>query len=123
MLMAFAFEKLNVYQKAIDFADRICAATSDFPKGYYFLTDQLNRAALSISANIAEGNGRFANADRKNFFIISRGSIQECIPLLELAKRRNLIDEQVHKKLVVELETLAKMLSGLIKGIENRNSR
>jgi four helix bundle protein len=55
--MTFAFEKLLVYQKAIDFADNICAVTSKFPNGYYFLRDQLNRASLSISANIAEGNG------------------------------------------------------------------
>ena len=121
--MAFAFEKLNVYQKAVDFADRICAATSNFQKGYYFLRDQLNRASLSISANIAEGNGRFTKADRKNFFIISRGSVQECVPLLELAKRRQLIDEQVHNQLLTELETLAKMLSGLINGIDNRHSK
>ena len=70
--MAFAFEKLLVYQKAIDFADKICGLTNSFPKGYYFLTDQLNRASLSIAANIAEGNGRFTKADRKNFFGIAR---------------------------------------------------
>ena len=73
--MPFAFEKLQVYQKPVLFADNICTLTKDFPRGYYFLTDQLNRAALSISANIAEGNGRFTKADRKNFFIIARGSI------------------------------------------------
>ncbi len=55
--MAFMFENLEVYQKAVDFADNICTTTSKFPKGYYFLRDQLNRASLSISANIAEGNG------------------------------------------------------------------
>jgi four helix bundle protein len=84
--MAFAFEKLFVYQKAIDFADSIGAATEKFPKGYGFLVNQLNRAALSISANIAEGDGRFTIRDRKNFFGIARGSVQECVPLLELAK-------------------------------------
>ena len=86
--MAFLFEKLLVYQKAVSFADRICELTSGFPRGYWFLIDQLNRAALSISTNIAEGNGRFTKADRRNFFGISRGSVQECVPLLELAQRR-----------------------------------
>jgi four helix bundle protein len=75
--MAFAFEKLLVYQKAVDFADHICAATEQFPRGCGFLVDQLNRAALSIAANIAEGNGRFTKRDRKNFIGIARGSIQE----------------------------------------------
>ena len=66
--MAFLFEKLDVYRKAVDFADNIYELTKDFPRGSYYLADQLNRAALSISANIAEGNGRFHKADRANFF-------------------------------------------------------
>jgi four helix bundle protein len=47
-----------VYQKAVDFADEICSQTEHFSRGYGFLVDQLNRASLSIAANIAEGNGR-----------------------------------------------------------------
>jgi hypothetical protein len=50
--MAFAFEKLQVYQKAIAFANAICTLTRDLPRGYFFLADELNRAALSIAANI-----------------------------------------------------------------------
>ncbi|MCR9293513.1 MAG: four helix bundle protein [bacterium] len=50
--MTFQFEKLLVYQKAIDFADDVCTATEQFSRGYGFLVEQLNRAALSISANI-----------------------------------------------------------------------
>ena len=78
--MAFAFEKLIVYQKSVDFADQICLRSESFPRGYGFLADQINRASLSISANIAEGNGRFTVPDRKNFFGIARGSLQECVP-------------------------------------------
>ena len=118
--MAFTFEKLNVYQKAVDFVDRICTITSNFPKGYYFLRDQLNRASLSISTNIAEGNGRFTKNDRKNFFVIARGSMQECVPLLELAVRRKFIKPDAHQILCNDLEEIAKMLSGLIKGIDKR---
>jgi four helix bundle protein len=88
--MSFTFEKLLVYQKAVDFADRICSHTENFTRGYGFLVDQLNRAALSIAANIGEGNARFTKADRRNFFGIARGSVQECVPLLELASRRRL---------------------------------
>jgi four helix bundle protein len=78
--MSFAFEKLVVYQKSVDFADSMCATTEEFQRGYGFLADQLNRAALSISSNIAEGNGRFTIPDRKHFFGIARGSVQECVP-------------------------------------------
>lgn len=118
--MAFMFENLEVYQKAIDFADQITILTKEFPRGFYFLTDQLNRAALSIATNIAEGNGRFTKADRKNFFIIARGSVQECVPLLELAVRRKFIKPDDHQRLRNDLEEIAKMISGLIKGMDRR---
>jgi four helix bundle protein len=72
--MAFALEKLLVYQEALDFSDEICSFTQTFPRGFYFLADQLNRAALSIAANIAEGNGRFTIRDCKNFFGIARAT-------------------------------------------------
>ena len=74
--MAFAFEKLLVYQKSLDLADQICVLTENFPRGYGFLSDQMNRASLSIAANIAEGNGSFTKPDRRNFFGIARGSVQ-----------------------------------------------
>lgn len=118
--MAFSFEKLLVYQKSVDFADAVCAATEQFHRGYGFLVDQLNRAALSIASNIAEGNGRFTVPDRKHFFGIARGSVQECVPQLELAKRRGLIDESKHAELKAQLEEISRMLSGLINGLENR---
>jgi len=114
------FENLKVYQKAVDFADQTINLTEQFPRGYYFLADQLNRAALSIATNLAEGNGRFTKPDRKNFFVIARGSAQECIPLLEIAKRRGLLDDKQLNDLRAELQTIAKMTAGLIKGIQNR---
>jgi len=115
------FENLEVYQKAVNFADKIMQITTAFPRGYYYLLDQLNRAALSISTNLAEGNGRFTKADRKNFFIIARGSVQECVPLLQLAHRRGLINKETHNNFREELEIIAKMISGLIKGIDKRS--
>ena len=117
--MAFAFEKLIVYQKSMDFSDRVCQITQTFPGGFFFLVDQLNRAALSIAANIAEGNGRFTPRDRKNFFGIARGSVQECVPLLELGKRRGLIQPQDHSRLKADLEEIARMLSGLINAMDD----
>ena len=116
------FENLEVYQKAVDFADHASALTESFPRGYYFLADQLNRAALSVATNIAEGNGRFTKADRRNFFIIARGSVQECIPLLELASRRGFITPSRHAEFRTELEEIAKMLSGLIQGVDKRKT-
>jgi four helix bundle protein len=120
--MAFTVEKLLVYQKAIDFADAVGSTTERFPRGYGFLADQLNRASLSIAANIAEGNGRFTKPDRKNFFGIARGSVQECVPLLELALRRGLLTNERQAELKSRLEEISRMLSGLIHGLENRKA-
>lgn len=120
--MPFAFEKLHVYQNSIAFADAICTLTRDFPRGYFFLADQLNRAALSIATNIAEGNGRMTKPDRRNFFGIARGSVQECVPLLDLAARQDLLKRDPHGQLKTDLEEIAKMLSGLINGLDRRKT-
>ena len=105
----------------MDFADKIASRAESFPRGYYFLVDQLNRAALSIATNLAEGNGRFTKPDRKNFFTIARGSAQECVPLIEVAKRRGFICDADHLKLKSDLEEIAKMISGLINGLDRRD--
>lgn len=118
----FAFEKLLVYQKSVAFAASVGAVTSQFPRGYYFLADQLNRAAVSIAANIAEGNGRFTAADRRHFFVIARGSVRECVPLLEIADRRQVIDSNMHARLRAELEEISRMASGLIRAVDKRTS-
>jgi four helix bundle protein len=118
--MSFAFEKLHVYQKSVTFADAICTLTRDFRRGYYFLADQLSRAASSIATNIAEGNGRFTKPDRKYFFGIARGSVHECVPLLELALRQSLLEPDHHEKLKNDLEEISRMISGLINGLDQR---
>ncbi|MFO0873829.1 MAG: four helix bundle protein [Phycisphaerales bacterium] len=120
--MPFLIERLHVYQRAVDFADVVLAATERFPRGYGCLADQLNRAAISIATNLAEGNGRFTKADRRNFFGIARGSMIECVPLLELARRRRLIEDNDHAALSRRLEEIARMLSGLINGLTDRSN-
>ena len=91
--MTFTVENLDVYQKAADLADEISALTKGFPRGYYFLVDQLNRVALPVATNLAEGNRRFIKADRKRFFTIARGSAQECVPLLEMPRQREFLPQ------------------------------
>ncbi|GAB4320949.1 MAG: hypothetical protein Kow0074_11610 [Candidatus Zixiibacteriota bacterium] len=117
--MPFMFEKLEVYQKAADLSDRVISINEGFGRGHYLLADRLNRASLSISTNIAEGNGPLTKSDRKHFFVIARGSVQECVPLLEIARRRGLLDADLHSAFKTDLDTISRMLSGLIKGIEN----
>ncbi len=119
--MGFMFENLEVYKRAVDLAEKIAGLTEGFPaKRHSHLVDQLRRASLSISLNIAEGNGRWHAKERKNFFWIARGSVFECVPLLELCRRGKLITEEQFANLKAELEVLAKMISALIKGTEKR---
>lgn len=120
--MSFMFENLAVYQKAVDFTEQIVTLTESFPRGYYFLADQLNRASLSIATNLAEGNGRFTKPDRKNFFTIARASAQECVPILELARRKNLLTDDAHRAFRGQIEDIAKMISGLIAGMDKRDA-
>lgn len=96
--MAFMFEKIEVCQKPVDFADKVAALTEGFPEGYGFLVDQLNRAVLSIATNLAEGNGRFTKPDRRNFFTIARGSAQECVPLGKRGSRDRQADGHHFKR-------------------------
>jgi four helix bundle protein len=116
--MPFLFEKLDVYQKSLKFAEEVSKSSDTFPKGTYYLIDQLSRAALSISANIAEGNGRWHKNDKKQFFLIARGSAQECVPILEICFRKKLIDNNLHQQFRASLENICKMLSGLLKSLE-----
>ena len=118
--MGFLFEKLEVYQKAIDFTDRVMHIVGGLPRGQRVLADQLKRASLSISLNIAEGNGRWHAKERKNFFFIARGSAFECVPLLEICKRKGWVHEELHRSMKGEIEVMAKMLSALIKQADAR---
>ena len=122
--MSFMFENLEVYQRAVDLAEKIAALTESFPtRGHQHLIDQLRRASLSVPLNIAEGNGRWHPKDRKNFWWIARGSVFECVPVLELCKRQKLITEEKCLDLKTELEILSKMLTALIKNTDRRDGQ
>ncbi|HTL51435.1 MAG TPA: four helix bundle protein [Planctomycetota bacterium] len=122
IVMGFMFEQLEVYQKSVDLADSLIGITGGFPRGFGFLGNQLDRAALSIATNLAEGNGRSTRPDRRHFFTIARGSTHECIPLLEIARRRDLVTATDYNRFRWELEVIAKMVSGLISGLDKRRA-
>jgi four helix bundle protein len=116
--MGFLFEKLEVYQKAVDFSERIENFCEVISKGNLHLTDQLRRAALSISLNIAEGSGRWHKGDKRQFYLIARGSAYECVPILDLLRRKKLVDDQLHVDLKNEVDAIAKMLTKLVQSVE-----
>jgi four helix bundle protein len=110
----FNFEKLEVWQKAIDFADLVYSATRTFPSEERFgLTNQMRRAAVSVSSNIAEGSSRRSKVDFGRFLEIATGSVFEVVSQAFIARRQSLIDEKKFKALYAAAEEQSKMLSGL----------
>jgi four helix bundle protein len=90
-------------------------ATAGFPKEeIYGLTSQVRRAAVSIASNIAEGKGRYSNADFQHFLIQARGSVNEVETQVMLARKLEFLDESAVKVLLGECEEVGKMLNGLI---------
>jgi len=110
----FNFEKLEVWQKAIDFADLVYATTRGFPSEERFgLTNQMRRAAVSISSNIAEGCSRGSKTDFARFVEIATGSVFEVVSQAFIGRRQGFVDDAKFKALYAAAEEQSKMLSGL----------
>ena len=85
----FNFEKLEVWNEAIAFADSVYTITRAFPNDERFgLTNQMRRAAVSISSNIAEGSSRSSRADFARFIEIATGSVFEVVSQPTVSKRQ-----------------------------------
>ncbi len=109
----FRFEELRVYQESVRLSSDLFSVTSTWPPIYkYNLADQLNRAGLSISLNIAEGSSR-TTQDFKHFLSISRGSCYECIPILMIAKEKGLINPTKYENFRTRIMDISKMISSL----------
>src|SRR5438094_4145317 len=114
----FNFEKLDVWQKAIDFADLVYTLTRQFPDEERFgLTNQMRRAAVSISSNIAEGSSRTSQADFGRFIEIATGSVFEVTSQAFIAKKQILLSEAEFHVIHQSAEELSRMLSGLRKSL------
>lgn len=114
----FNFEKLDVWQKAMDFADLVYKYTRSFPADERFgLTNQLRRAAISISSNISEGSSRSSKTDFARFVEIAAGSIFEVTSQTFVARRQSFLTEEQFRHLYTNAEELSRMLSGLRKSL------
>ncbi len=110
----FRFEKLDVWQKAIVFADTVYSATRAFPSDERFgLTNQMRRASVSVSSNIAEGSGRSTNPDFARFVEIAYASVMEVVSQSHIAHRQQFLDDESFDSLITQADELARMLSGL----------
>ena len=110
----FDFEKLNVYNKAKAFNKTVYTLLSSNSCDRT-TTDQLRRASFSIMLNIAEGTGRQTQPDKKRFYTMSRGSVFECVAIMDYLKDIEEINQDEFDIYYAKLDELSRMLYSLIK--------
>jgi four helix bundle protein len=116
--MAFKFEKLKVWEKSVDFAGDVYDLTRKFPRGEMFgLISQINRAADSISLNIAEGSTGQSNLEFKRFLGYSIRSGIEVVGCLYLAKKKKFITIDDFEKHYIKAESIIVMNQALRKSL------
>ncbi|WP_281950384.1 four helix bundle protein [Nitrosophilus kaiyonis] len=116
------YEKLIIWQKAVELVKYIYKITESFPKNELFgLTSQIRRAAISIPSNIAEGTGRISKKEFINFLHIALGSLYEVKTQLFIAKELNFIDSI--KFANNKIDELEKMIVAMIKTKKDFNDK
>ncbi|OGC04953.1 hypothetical protein A2276_03250 [candidate division WOR-1 bacterium RIFOXYA12_FULL_43_27] len=114
--MPFDFEDFPVYKDAIQFIEKVDSFLESTPqKGNTRLIDQLQRASTSIALNIAEGAGRYHKTDKRNFYVVARGSVYECVACFQIFMAKKLISIEQYEMFYKELNNLARQLSAMVK--------
>jgi four helix bundle protein len=112
---------LNVWRLGMEIAERIYALTQSFPNEEKFgITNQLRRAAASVPANVAEGNGRDSTKEYLRFLSIAVGSLAEIETFLELAERLHFGDRDKINELVDLIGEERRMLRGLQRSLRKK---
>jgi len=110
---------LDVWKKSINFVTSIYKITKTFPKEeLYGLVSQIRRASVSIPSNIAEGAVRKGKPEFRQFLYISLSSAAEVDTQLIISKNLKYIDEDKYENLKNELNSISKMIQGLIKSLD-----
>lgn len=116
--MAFKFEELRVWQKSVQLTSLVDGVADKFPKKeLYNLSNQIRRAADSVSLNIAEGSTGQTNPEFKRFLGMSLRSGIEVIGCIYLAKERKIISEEDFTNIYKEYESLITSIQALRKSI------
>ncbi len=116
------YKELKVWQKAVDLAVEIYKITEKLPRIEKFgLVSQMNRAAVSIPSNIAEGAGRNSTKDFNNFLSIALGSSFELDTQVIIAYQLEYISEQNFENIDNELKHLQNMISKLKMNLQHQN--
>ncbi len=114
----FDFEKLKVYEMGMEFVGKIFKVTKELTATYQFsIGEQLRRAALSIVNNIAEGSGKISKKEKSQFYRVSLNSARECVPMLTILTKENLISPEQHGTLRQDCIHICNMLGKLIAAV------
>jgi four helix bundle protein len=114
----FDFEKLDAYTQARSTVKQVLFFL--FQQNHHldpYLVDQLKRAAISITLNLAEGTGRMSKGDKRHFYTIARGSVYECVALLQILLDQQRIEQEFYDEMYGSFEKLSKMLLGMIRAL------
>ena len=109
-----SFQRLDVYRRAIEFLALVGDIAFELPKGHSSRADQLVRAAESVVRNIAEGAGRWSEADSAKHYKIARGEAMECAASLDVMKLRKLISSEQYDGGIRLLEAVVPMLTKML---------
>ena len=119
----FYYRKLKVYHQSVRLVKEIYILTDQFPlQERNGLVNQIQRAAISIPSNIAEGMGRFSIKERMHFIEIAYGSLMEVMCQLEIAESLNYINNDQFKTQEMLVSEISKMLIGLRKNLESKSN-
>lgn len=117
----FYYRKLKVYQRAMQLVADVYRLSKQFPQSERNgLTNQIQRAVISVPSNIAEGMGRFSKKERMHFLEIANGSLMEVMCQLEAALLLEYISQQQFDELELCVSENVKMLVGLRKNLEDK---
>ena len=116
----FPFEKLEVWKRAIELAESIYQITSTFPKHETFgISSQMQRAAVSVSSNIAEGSVRFSSKEQIRFYEMAFGSLMEVLSQMILVRKIGYVSEKDYNIIRPSTDDISRMLNALRKSKNN----
>jgi four helix bundle protein len=109
-----SFQRLDVYQRAIEFLALVYEIVAELPRGNADRADQLVRAAESVVRNIAEGAGRWSVADSASRYKIARGEAMECAASLDVMRLRKSVTDARYERGMHLLEGVVAMLTKMV---------
>ena len=119
----FGYRNLVAYIKACEVRSKVYQLVKNFPKEEQFaLSNQLRRAVVSVTSNIAEGMSRFSNKDKVHFLEMSFGSLMEVMSQLEIAEEENYISKSEFQDTETLVSEAARLISGLQKSFVKPNN-